>query len=80
MSIPKRKTPPPSTDVSVPKPRSEHVEDLVDESNEESFPASDPPAVHTKRDPVKIDPEPDSDADSGTAPKHGSDDRQKRSS
>ncbi len=27
-------------------PQQEHVEDLIDESVEESFPASDPPAVH----------------------------------
>ncbi|TAL92719.1 MAG: hypothetical protein EPN73_23970 [Paraburkholderia sp.] len=32
--------------------RTKHLENLIDEAGEESFPASDPPAVHTERDPV----------------------------
>lgn len=46
----------PSTDVSERKPKGPHVEDLIDESVEESFPASDPPAVSPKKDPVGSPP------------------------
>ena len=46
----------PSTDVSERKPKGPHVEDLIDESVEESFPASDPPAVSPKKNPVDIPP------------------------
>jgi len=46
----------PRTDVSEPKPKGQHVEDLIDESIEESFPASDPPAVSPKKDPVDSPP------------------------
>lgn len=46
----------PTTDVSQPKPKDPHVEDLIDESVEESFPASDPPAVSPKRHPVEPPP------------------------
>lgn len=36
------------------KPKSpEHLDELLDEAIEESFPASDPPAVHRHDDPPK---------------------------
>lgn len=46
----------PRTDVTQPKPKGPHVEDLIDESLEESFPASDPPAVSPKKGPVDSPP------------------------
>jgi hypothetical protein len=35
--------------------RAEHLEALIDEAGEESFPASDPPAVHPEPRPVTTD-------------------------
>lgn len=50
-------TPPPETPAK-------HQEELIDESVEESFPASDPPAVTPKREPVDPHtPEPSGGAD-----------------
>lgn len=43
-------------DPSVPKKRESHVEDLIDESVDESFPASDPPAITPEKEPVKVTP------------------------
>ena len=43
-------------DPSVPKKKESHVEDLIDESVDESFPASDPPAITPEKEPVKVTP------------------------
>ncbi|MDT3671165.1 MAG: hypothetical protein ROZ37_12630 [Aromatoleum sp.] len=43
-------------DPSVPKKKESHVEDLIDESVDESFPASDPPAITPRKDPVELHP------------------------
>lgn len=34
--------------------RANHIDALIDEAAEESFPASDPPAVHLEREPVAL--------------------------
>ncbi len=46
----------PRADGSHPEPKGSHVEDLIDESLEESFPASDPPAVSPNKEPVVSPP------------------------
>jgi putative Mg2+ transporter-C (MgtC) family protein len=41
-----------------PARRPDHIEELLDEAEQESFPASDPPAVTPRREPVQPRPEP----------------------
>ncbi len=45
----------PDTPEITPKPGKAHDEDLLDEALEESFPASDPIAVHPDRTPPNED-------------------------
>jgi len=54
----------PSPGTKQPPPK--HEEELIDEAVEESFPASDPPAISPRRDPVAPKPGQPPRRDTGT--------------
>ena len=53
------------------QPAPKHQEDLIDEAVEESFPASDPPAISPRREPIAPKPGQPPRRDTGKPPQRG---------